>query len=247
VGTQGGNDNGGCSHEEAAHLMAIITMSNQSKISLIVYALCIVLTSSCAQKASLDVSDTQDSSSFAREVFTEINSVRTHPLEYASRLEEIKKQYDERLPKLREEGTKQPDEAMQALYEAIQLLKSTPALPALKISRGMSLAAKDDLRDQEQTDTIGHSGKDGSNIAERLNRYGAWERSIGEIVAYGSESARRLVIQLIVDHGNPGRQRRLSVLNPDFSVTGIACKNHARYSNVCVITFAGQYVEKTAF
>jgi uncharacterized protein YkwD len=170
-----------------------------------------------------------------------------HPVQYASRLEGLKKQYDERLPKIREEGTKQPDESMQVFYEAIQLLQSTPALPALKISRGMSLAARDHLRDQEQTDTIGHSGRDGSNLAEGLNRYGAWEMGIGEIVAYGSDTAQRLVIQLIIDHDNPGRQRRLSVLRPDFAVTGIACKDHARYKNMCVITFAGQYVEKTAF
>jgi len=176
-----------------------------------------------------------------------MNSVRIHPSKYASRLEDIKKRYDEKLSKSREEGAKQPDESMQAFYEAIQLLQSTPALPALKISRGMSLAARDQLRDQEQTETIGHSGRDGSNIAERVNRYGAWAISLGEIVVYGSDTAQRLVIQLIIDHDNPGRQRRLSVLNPDFSVTGIACKDHVRYRNVCVITFAGQYVEKPAF
>jgi uncharacterized protein YkwD len=222
-------------------------MSNQSKISLIVYALCIVLTSSCAQKASLDVSATHPASSFESEVFAEMNSVRMYPAKYASHLEAIKKQYDEKLAKSQGERTKQPDESMQAFHEAIQLLQSTPALPALKISRGMSLAARDQLTDQERTDTIGQSSREGSNIAERVNRYGAWERGIGEIVAYGSDTAQRLVLQLIVDHDNPGRQRRLSVLNPAFSVTGIACKDHGRYRNVCVITFAGQYVEKAAF
>jgi hypothetical protein len=70
---------------------------------------------------------------------------------------------------------------------------------------------------------------------------------VGEIVASGSETAQRLVIQLIIDHDNPGRQRRLSVLNPDFSVTGIACKDHVRYKNMCVITLAGLYIEKTAY
>jgi uncharacterized protein YkwD len=224
----------------------ITTMPNPSRILLVVYTLCVVLTSSCAQQASLDGSTSHHYSSFEREVFTEMNSVRMSPVKYASRLEDIKKQYDEKLPKLREEEPKQPDASMQAFYEAIQVLQSTPSLPALKISRGMSLAARDRLRDQEQTDTIGHSGKDGSNIAERLNRYGAWDRGIGEIVVYGSETAQRLVTQLIIDHDNPGRQRRLSVLNPDFSVTGIACKDHARYRNVCVITLTGQYVEKTA-
>jgi uncharacterized protein YkwD len=186
-------------------------------------------------------------SSFEREVLTEINSVRMYPVKYASRLEDIKKQYDERLPKSPEERAKQSDESMQAFYEAIQLLQSTPALPALKISRGMSLAARDHLREQEQTDIIAQSGRDGSNLAESVNRYGAGDRSLGEIVAYGSDTAQRLVLQLIIDHNNPGRQRRLSVLNPEFAVTGIACKDHARYRNVCVITFAGQYVEKTAF
>ncbi|HEY7492933.1 MAG TPA: CAP domain-containing protein, partial [Candidatus Tectomicrobia bacterium] len=203
-------------------------MSKQSTISFIAYALCIVITSSCAQKSSLDVSATHHSSSFEREVLAEINSVRMYPVKYASRLEEIKKQYDERLSKSPEERAKQPDASMQAFYEAIQLLQSTPALPALKISHGMSLAAREQLRDQEQADTISPRGRDGSNIAESLNRYGAWKMGVGEIVASGSETAQRLVIQLIIDHDNPGRQRRLSVLNPDFSVTGIACKDHVR-------------------
>jgi uncharacterized protein YkwD len=222
-------------------------MTKQSKISLMVYTLCIVFTSSCAPKASLDVSAMHPASSFESEVVAAMNSVRMHPGKYASQLEETKRRYDEKLSKLQQEGAKQPDASTQAFYEAIQVLKSTPALPALKISRGMSLAARDHLRDQEQTAIIGQSGRDGSNTAERVNRYGAWAIGLGEIVAYGSETAERLVLQLVIDHDNPGRQRRLSVLNPDFSVTGIACKDHARYRNMCVITFAGQYAEKTAF
>jgi uncharacterized protein YkwD len=136
---------------------------------------------------------------------------------------------------------------MQAFADAIQWLKSARALPALKISRGMSLAASDRLREQGEQEPIRQSGRDGGNLAERANRYGAWSLSLGEIVVYGNETAQRLVIQLLIDYDNPDRQRRRSVLNPDFAVLGIACKEHALYRHMCVVTFAGQYVDKTTF
>jgi uncharacterized protein YkwD len=114
------------------------------------------------------------------------------------------------------------------------------------LSHGLTSAARDHLRDQSLADTVSHTGSDGSTPAERINRYGAGEMGLGENIASGSGTAQRLVMQLIIDQSNPARPYRLNILNPAFSVGGIACGNSLQHRNLCIITFAGSYVEKTA-
>jgi uncharacterized protein YkwD len=185
-------------------------------------------------------------SAFEQIVFQELNRARTRPADYAAFLEEVKAQYDALLPKIPGEDRRQPDDFLRPLYEAIDTLKAAPSLPALELSRGLSTAARDHLRDQSQADTVSHTGHNGSSLAERVNRYGRWEVGLGENIAHGSSTPQRLAMQLLIDASNPGRNYRLNVLNPAFSVSGIACGNSLQYRNLCVITFAGKYVEQPA-
>jgi uncharacterized protein YkwD len=112
------------------------------------------------------------------------------------------------------------------------------------LSGGLSAAARDHVHDQGQSDKVSHTGNDGSTLADRARRYGSWEIGLGENIAYGSDTPQRLAMQLIIDQSNPGRDYRLNILNPAFAVAGIACGDSVQHRNLCVITFAGKYVEK---
>jgi uncharacterized protein YkwD len=206
----------------------------------LLYTLSII---SCTNVTSQGNSNPQNSLSFENEMLIEINRARTNPAEYALYLEDVKKYYDNKLPKIMLEDEKKADSPMSAYYAAIAFLKTAKPLPALTPSQGLSSAARDHLRDQMQAEHIGHIGSDGSNASERMERYGAWEVGIGEDIVYGSPTAQRLAMQLVIDLEAPGHTYRRNIFNPDFSVLGIACGSNARYTHMCVVTFAGKYVE----
>ncbi len=177
-------------------------------------------------------------------VIYEINKARTAPKDYASLLEQHKKYYDKKLLKLPGETPILTKEGAGGLIEAISFLRSTRPVPPLHPSKGMSSGAKDHAMDQGSSGFTQHQGGDGSQPWDRVNRYGTWERSIAENIAYGSDKARTIVMFLIIDDGVSNRGHRKNIFNPDFRVIGVACGHHATYRTVCVITFAGGYKEK---
>jgi uncharacterized protein YkwD len=177
-------------------------------------------------------------------VVSEINQARTAPKGYASLLEQYEKYYDKKLLKLPGETPILTKEGAGAVLEAIRYLRSVkPAFP-LDPSKGMSSGARDHVKDQRSSGATQHKGRDGSQASERVNRYGTWEKSIGENIFYGSDKARNIVMGLIIDDGVSGRGHRKTIFNPDFRVIGVACGPHPTYRALCVITFAGGYKEK---
>ena len=177
-------------------------------------------------------------------VIHEINMARSSPRSYASFLEERKWYFDGRLLKIPGERIILTKEGAAAVNEAISIIRSMNPVPRLSPSKGMSLGARDHVKDQGSLDSIGHGGRDGSQPWDRVNRYGTWEKSIGENISYGDDRARNIVMGLIVDDGVPGRGHRTNIFNPDFHVIGVACGHHGTYGTVCVITFAGGYKER---
>jgi uncharacterized protein YkwD len=177
-------------------------------------------------------------------VIQEINMARANPRSYASFLEEWKWYYDGRLLKIPGERIILTKEGATAVNEAMNIIRSMNPVPRLSRSKGMSLGAKDHVKDQGSSGSIGHRGRDGSTVWERVNRYGTWEKSVAENISYGSNKARNIVMELIIDDGVPGRGHRKNIFNPDFRVIGVACGHHETYGTVCVITFAGGYNER---
>ncbi|HYA94282.1 MAG TPA: CAP domain-containing protein [Thermodesulfobacteriota bacterium] len=174
----------------------------------------------------------------------EINAARTNPKGYASFLEQWKRYYDGKLLRIPGERIIMTEEGATAVNEAINFIRSLSPVPRLSPSKGMSLGAKDHVKDQESSGSTQHKGSDRSQPWDRVNRYGTWERCIGENIAYGSDKARNIAMSLIIDDGVTSRGHRKNIFNPDFRVIGVACGHHATYRTVCVITFAGGYKEK---
>jgi len=177
-------------------------------------------------------------------VIHEINMARTAPKDYASLLEQYKKYYDKKLLKLPGETPILTKEGAKAVVEAIRFLHSAKSISPLTPSKGMSLGARDHVKDQGASGSTQHKGSDGSQVWDRVNRYGTWERSIAENIACGSDKARDIVAFLIVDDGVSNRSHRKDIFNPDFHVIGVAFDRHRTYRTICVITFAGGYKEK---
>jgi uncharacterized protein YkwD len=179
-----------------------------------------------------------------RDIVAEHNLARSDPASYAAYLHELKPRYDGQRFLESDSVVRMTQEGSAAVDEAIRFLESTAPLAFVHASRGMSLGARDLVADQGPSGSTGHVGTDGSQPWDRVARYGDWEGEIAENVAYGFDSAREVVVQLIVDDGVRGRGHRVNIFNPEFRVVGVSCGNHARYGTVCVITYSVGYVEK---
>jgi uncharacterized protein YkwD len=183
-------------------------------------------------------------SELEREIALEHNRVRLDPAWYARFLRELKPHFDGLLFHLADNLVRETEEGVAAVDEAVRLLEATEPLPPVRRSKGMSLGARDLVADQGRTGRTGHVGSDGSQAWDRVNRYGNWEVTVAENVAYGFETARDVLTQLLVDDGVPERSHRGNILNPEFRVVGVARGPHARYAILCVITYAGRYAEE---
>lgn len=107
--------------------------------------------------------------------------------------------------------------------------------------KGLTLAARDHVKDQGRTGAIGHTGSDSSTVVDRLNRYGKWGISAGENIYYGNGDARIIVVLLLIDDGVSSRGHRGNLLDSSFKVVGVSVGPHPLHGYMCVMDFAGSY------
>ncbi len=183
-------------------------------------------------------------SDLEKQIVREVNQARSNPGNYAAFLEQKKPYYNGRRIERSGKPTILTEEGVVAVEEAIRFLRSIGSRAVLTPSIGMSLAAKDHVKQLGSAGAIGHKGLHGSWPTDRVNRYGTWREALAENIYYGRGIAREVVIGLIVDDGVPSRAHRRNLFDSAFRIIGVGCGAHATYSTMCVMTFAGNYVEQ---
>ena len=181
-----------------------------------------------------------------REIVAEMNFARTDPAGYARMLEGLLPRFDGRILRRTDGSLLETEEGPPAVREAIAALRRQRPVGPLTLSPGMSLAARDHVRDQGPDGRTGHDGRDGSSAAERVSRYGKWDVVLRENIAYGPRSARDVVAGLIIDDGVRDRGHRVNMFDGASTVAGVACGPHAKYGAMCVIVYAGRFREGAA-
>jgi uncharacterized protein YkwD len=184
-------------------------------------------------------------STVERGIIAEMNRARSNPPAYSKVLLNWRNRFRGKQVQLKPRLVLQTQEGTPAIDEAIRALKQTRPVSTLKFSRGLSLAARDHVRDQGDRGITGHNGRDGSNPFQRMERYGKWQTIAGENIAYGPDSAQAVVRDLIIDDGVPDRGHRTNMFQPRYRLTGVACGYHRRYRVMCSIEYAGGFREKS--
>jgi uncharacterized protein YkwD len=176
-----------------------------------------------------------------KDVILEMNKVRSDPKKYAELYIKPRLQYFNgnlySVPGKTIIQTTEGEKAVEGCYNA--LVKMQP-VPLLYPEKGLSFASKDHVNDQSKTGQTGHAGSDKSTPLSRTSRYGKGSY-IGENIAYGSETGKEIIIDLLIDDGVPSRGHRQNIMKRDYNQTGTAIGTHSQYRNMCVINYAKNY------
>jgi uncharacterized protein YkwD len=178
----------------------------------------------------------------AAAIIREMNLARQNPSLYARFIEQTRQNYSGAVYLLPGNVRLRTHEGVRALDDAIQFLRHAKPQPPLALSPGLCLAAADHCREQAGGAT-GHCGSHRSDPGNRISRYGVLSQGWAENIAYGRNTAREIVLALIVDDGVRGRGHRKNIFNPTYNVAGAAYGPHARFGSVCSIDFASGYTE----
>lgn len=112
----------------------------------------------------------------------------------------------------------------------------------------MALAARDHLQDIGKKGLLSHKGSDGSNYKERIEKHCKWGGAIFEMIDYATrESAKDLVLALLVDDGVPHRINRNKLFDPVLTSVGVQYGPHKVAENCCVLVYAAQVVSHEQF
>lgn len=174
-----------------------------------------------------------------RQILAETNLARTQPAQYAAYLREMKSRFVGKAYRLPNSTTMvMTSEGVPAVDEAIAFLAKQKPLHPLAWSPGLAEAAEELIREQGRTGQTGHDGGKSGGMRERVERHGSWSGRIGENIGYGPNTARLMVMELIIDDGVPDRGHRKNIFSHHFKTAGAACGAHPVYRNMCVMEFA---------
>ena len=176
-------------------------------------------------------------------VIKEINEARNNPQKFVGYLEEYRKSLKGNVLHLPNSTPLVMIEGAAAIDDAINDLKKLPKINDLKNSRGLNRVAKSHLEDLIENPKLGHKGKDGTLLDQRLLRYGLVGLAYAENISYRISIAREVVLAMIVDDGIKSRSHRKNIYNPSFKLFGIACGSAKDKTAVCVAEFADDFSE----
>jgi hypothetical protein len=176
-------------------------------------------------------------------VWQEFAALRQAPRKYAAAaLEPLRGAYAGKHFKLAGDTVLVTNEGVAGLDGALADLRGgKKRLRKLKLSKGMSLAARDHVLDIGKTGSTDHAGADGDTAGARLSRYGEWEHRNAELLSFGWGEAAQIVAWLLIDDGAPGHGQRKQLLADRWRFGGLACGTHAEHEHVCVILLADKY------
>jgi uncharacterized protein YkwD len=178
-------------------------------------------------------------------IVDELNRARTDPAKYAAGLERELQYFNGNLfRRPGDESALQTREGTGAVREAINVLRGTKPLSALRFSAGITLATHDHVIDQAPRGLMNHRGTDGTMAWDRVSRYGDWKKKISENMTFGPLTAHDVVAALLIDDGIADRGHRKNVLDPDIRLVGVSCGAHKSYRVMCDMVQAGGFVDK---
>lgn len=179
-------------------------------------------------------------------VVDQLNEARTNPAVFIAYLEERRRALQGNVIKMPRQPPVRTIEGAAAIDEAVESLRGVADLKSFQVAAGLNQAARAQLADLQEDSSIGHFGKDGSDLKTRLARFGSTKGKCGENICYRGRTARDVAAIFLVDDGVKSRAHREAVLSKHFKQIGVACGTGKNAESLCVVTFADNFKEKTS-
>ena len=80
-------------------------------------------------------------------------------------------------------------------------------------------------------------------MKDRLRNYGKIVTCYGENLSFHCDTAKQVVMQLVVDDGVPNRGHRENIFNNDFRCVGIYTGHHKDFDTMTTIDYAAAFVK----
>jgi uncharacterized protein YkwD len=172
----------------------------------------------------------------SREVLAEMNLMRSDPQAYIAVLQDYRRQFQGDIVVRPGRINIQTREGVSAVDEAIAFLRRQKPMEPLTPDLILALTAGDHVADQGPSGFIGHYGSDGWDFATRVARRGG-DPYGGENISYGYDTAREVIIQLLVDDNIEDRGHRVNLFRDGYVRAGVSCGPHAVFNHMCVIDY----------
>lgn len=179
-------------------------------------------------------------STFELGVIKEINLARTHPQKYQNKIEEQKKYLRGKIMIVPNQPRFLTFEGAAVMNEAIRYLGKVSGLKPFIFSKGLSHAARHQLKDLKENPDLGHTGKDGSHFSQRMAKFGKVGKA-GENITYTDKTPEQVVLRMLIDDGVEPRNHRKNVLSMYFTKIGVACGEGKKSGFICVVIFAERF------
>lgn len=171
--------------------------------------------------------------SFLRQLVEEINSARTNPAGYASKVQEYIPYFQDKILKIPNSrvGIK-TQEGVAAYEECVNYLRSAEPTEAHIPSRGLTRIANDFLSGVQSVDPSQIGTIDMNAI---IDKYGSFQGNFSRAMEFGGSTPEQVVINLLVSDGDKSRSQRDALLNPILKRVGVSQGKHDIYRTVTII------------
>ena len=178
---------------------------------------------------------------FPSQIIDEINRIRLNPKNYARKLLNYTQYIQDnilRLPQYKNGIV--TNEGAVAFQEAATYLNTVTKLTSLIFDDTLSAAAEtlaDEMTYHKDLVSI-----DKINRKQIIAEYGKFEGDYGQSIDFGSQTPELVVMNLIVDDGDPQRRNRLMLFNDKFTKIGCASCRHPSFRTCTVLLFATKFI-----
>lgn len=176
----------------------------------------------------------------ANKILKELNYARENPKEYADKLLSYKQYFKGDIMRIPGQTAIKTNEGFAAFEEAAKILQNSSPLCALSFNVHLNEIANEALSSIVKSNDA--DAANNINIDELIGKRGQIAGQFSQAVDFGSATPDLVVVNLIVDDGDLNRGNRGNILNPKFTITGIAHSTHKTFHHCTVITYARHFI-----